>query len=73
MNLDLLGFIGPWQILIILFMLAIIGFWIYALVDILKHNFTGDNKIIWLLVVLLLGLLGTILYFTIGRKSRILG
>jgi len=45
---------------------------IWALVDILKSEFTGSNKIIWVIVVLLLPLLGSILYFAIGTKQKIL-
>jgi len=44
---------------------------IWALVDILKSEFTGSNKLIWVLVVILLPLLGSILYFTIGTKQKI--
>jgi len=44
---------------------------IWALVDILKSEFTGSNKIIWVVVVLLLPLLGSILYFAIGTKQKI--
>ena len=43
---------------------------IVALVDILKGNFRGDNKIVWILVVILLPFLGSILYFLIGRKQK---
>ncbi len=44
---------------------------IWALVDILKSEFTGSNKIIWVLVVLFLPLIGSILYFVIGKKQKI--
>jgi len=44
---------------------------IWALVDILKNEFTGSNKIIWVVVVLLLPLLGSILYFVIGANQKI--
>jgi len=44
---------------------------IWALVDILKSEFTGSNKVIWVLVVLFLPIIGSILYFVIGRKQKI--
>jgi len=44
---------------------------IWALVDILKSEFTGSNKIIWVLVVIFLPLLGSILYLAIGKKQKI--
>jgi len=53
-----------------LFIIIPLAFWIWALVDILKSDFTGSNKIIWLLVVIFLPLLGIILYFVIGRKQN---
>ncbi len=43
---------------------------IIALVDILKSNFHGKNKIVWVIVVILLPFLGSILYFIIGRKQK---
>ena len=47
-------------------------FWVFALVDILRNNFKGDNeKMIWVMVVIFVPFLGTILYFIIGRQNRI--
>lgn len=56
-----------WQIII----LVSIGLFIYSLVDILKSSFDNNNKLIWLLVVLLVPFLGSILYLFIGRKQKI--
>jgi len=43
-----------------------------ALIDILRSDFRGNNdKLIWVLVVLLIPILGSILYFIIGRKKRV--
>ena len=66
-----LGMIGIWQIIIILLALSGIILTILALVDILKSEFSGNNKIVWVLVVLFFNLIGAILYFTIGRKQKI--
>ena len=52
--------------------IGIIVFWFWSLIDILKSNFEGANKVIWLLVVFFLSLLGSILYVFIGRKQRII-
>lgn len=64
--------IGPWQIILIL-VAALLGFLptIIALVDILKNEFSGQNKIAWLLVVLFTNIFGAVLYFLIGRKQKI--
>jgi Tfp pilus assembly major pilin PilA len=45
--------------------------WMVALVDIIRSDFTGNNKVIWLLIVLLVPLIGMILYFLIGKKQKI--
>jgi hypothetical protein len=44
---------------------------IIALVDVLRNEFTGNNKIIWVLVILLSWIIGAILYFFIGRNQKI--
>lgn len=41
-----------------------------AIIDILRHEFNGNNKLIWVLVVLMLPLVGSILYFFIGRNQK---
>ncbi len=55
----------------LLFALIPIILWIFALVDILKNEFTGSNKIVWLLVVILLPVIGAVLYFILGRNQKI--
>ncbi|ETN94640.1 PLD nuclease N-terminal domain-containing protein [Zhouia amylolytica] len=65
-----LGMIGPWQILMLILILFIIPV-IFAIIDIVKHEFEGYGKIIWLLVVLFFYPIGVVLYFLIGRSQRI--
>lgn len=65
-----LGMVGPWQWIIIGAFLGIIPT-IIALIDILKSKFNGNDKIVWVLVVLFSNLIGAILYFTIGRNQRV--
>ena len=66
------GAIGPWQIIIILFILLIgIVPTIVALIDILKSEFKGNNKLIWVLVVLLFNFFGAVIYFLIGKEQKI--
>lgn len=45
--------------------------YIYILIDILKHEFTGYNKIIWLLIIIFFPVIGAILYLVLGRSQRI--
>ena len=53
--------------------LASIGFWIYTIVDIVKSKFQDETtKIIWILVVVLLGILGSLIYLIFGRSFRVI-
>ena len=44
---------------------------ILALISILKSEFKGNDKLIWVLVTLFLPFFGSILYFTLGRSNRL--
>ncbi|MFZ3123272.1 MAG: PLD nuclease N-terminal domain-containing protein [Thermodesulfovibrionales bacterium] len=60
------------QELIILFVLFVpIGLMLIAFVDILRNEFTGSNKIVWLIAVILVPFIGPIAYFFIGRKQKV--
>jgi hypothetical protein len=70
--MEILGIIGPQEIIVILLIVPVfLIIPIIALVDILKSEFTGNNKLIWVLVVLLSWIIGAILYFIIGRNQKI--
>ena len=70
--MTLLGMIGPTELILVLVILVFaLLLPLLALVDILKSKFEGNNKLIWVLVVILLPILGTILYFLIGRNQKI--
>ena len=60
--------LGIFEILLILLILL---FPILALVDILKSKFDGNNKLIWVLVVVFTNTIGAILYFLIGKNQKI--
>ncbi|AZJ34564.1 PLD nuclease N-terminal domain-containing protein [Tenacibaculum singaporense] len=63
--------IGVWQLILILIILLGIIPTIIALIDILKSEFKGNNKIVWILIVLLANFFGAVLYFLIGREQKI--
>ncbi|MFZ2284917.1 MAG: PLD nuclease N-terminal domain-containing protein [Lutibacter sp.] len=65
-----LGIIGPAQMIIILLAFLGIILTIFALIDILKNKFSGNDKVVWILVVLFFNFLGAILYFIIGKKQK---
>jgi hypothetical protein len=44
--------------------------WVVALVDVLKREFPGENeKLIWILVVILTGWIGALIYWFVGRDK----
>lgn len=56
---------------VFLFLLSVPIFIIVALIDILKSEFDGLNKIVWVLVVIFLPLIGSVLYMGIGRNQKL--
>jgi hypothetical protein len=53
------------------FAMVLLAPWIWALMDILKHEFRGSNKVIWLAVVRLVPVFGFLLYVLVGRSRKI--
>jgi len=41
-----------------------------ALISALMNDFPGNEKILWVLIILFLPFLGSVLYFLIGRGKR---
>jgi len=65
--------IGIYELIVVLIVIGILAipFWIISFIDILKGRFEGNGKIVWLLVLVLLGIPGVILYRIIGKKQKI--
>jgi hypothetical protein len=75
--MGLLAFLGPQEIILILIATLIVVpvfliIPLIALIDILKSKFEGNDKLIWVLVVLFLGVIGAALYLFIGRKQKLI-
>jgi len=51
--------------------LVYFGFWLWALIDCLKGNFSGNDKVVWLVVIIFVPFLGSILYLAFGRSGKI--
>lgn len=52
--------------------LALIVGWIYLIVEIVQHDYPGQqDKIVYLVIVLLLPLIGSIIYLCVGRSKRL--
>ena len=69
--------LGPFILLLLLFFMFVLGilslvFWIWMLVDCIKRDFKKeDEKIIWLLVIILVQVIGAIIYyFVVKRKDK---
>ncbi len=59
-------------IIVLLFVLLPTVLWIAALVDIIKSDFKdSNNKIIWILIVILVPIIGSILYFLMAKNQKI--
>jgi uncharacterized BrkB/YihY/UPF0761 family membrane protein len=70
--MNILSFIGTQELIVILLVVPVfLIIPIIALIDVLKSEFTGNNKLIWVLVILLSWIIGAILYFFIGRNQKI--
>jgi heme/copper-type cytochrome/quinol oxidase subunit 2 len=54
------------------FFLSLVTFvpWLFALIDVLRSEFTENNKLIWLLTVVFVPVVGWLAYFTIGRSQK---
>lgn len=69
----LLGIIGPTELIIIL-MVGLFFFLIplLALVDIVRSKFEGNMQLVWVIIVVFFNVIGSILYFIIGRNQKIM-
>jgi tetratricopeptide (TPR) repeat protein len=52
---------------IIILFLLICGFWIWMIIDVIRRPM--DNKFAWVLIVLILGFIGALIYFFTKRKN----
>lgn len=63
----------PQIISILVFLSLFVVLPIIALVDLLKKDFQGNEKLLWVILIIFLNVIGSFLYFTIGRKKGIPG
>jgi len=68
--MTLLGIISGAEIIILILLFVLLLPFI-ALVDILKSKFEGNTKVIWVIVVIFFPVIGTFLYFLIGKNQKI--
>jgi len=63
--------IGIYEMAVLVFLLLIFLPFILAFIDILRSDFSGNNKIVWLLAVIFVPFIGAVAYLIIGRKQKI--
>ena len=68
------GVIGiGFLIFILVFVLAILAFWIWMLVDCVQREFPPqeqNSKIVWILVIVLAGWIGALIYYFVVKKAK---
>jgi len=69
----LLGVFVAQELFVLVFLaLFILLLPLIALVDILRSRFEGNLQLIWVIIVIFFNVIGTILYFIIGRRQKIM-
>lgn len=61
---------GGGLLITLLVVLFIFLFPLLALISVLMNDFRGNEKIMWVLIIIFLPFLGSLLYFLIGRDKR---
>lgn len=63
------GVINMFETVVIIAMLLILWNWLMCMISVLKNDFEGNNKIIWLLVLIFVPVIGNMLYMFIGQAQ----
>lgn len=70
--MELLGILGLSELIMVLFVaIPFLLLPILAIVDIIKSKFEGNMQLTWILIVFFFNVIGSILYFIIGRNQKI--
>jgi hypothetical protein len=70
--MELLGVLGLSELIMVLFVaIPFLLLPVLAIVDIIKSKFEGNLQLIWILIVFFFNIIGSILYFLIGRNQKI--
>ena len=61
---------GGMMLVVAIIGIAVLAFWIWALIDAIKNpRLTDNERIIWIIVILLTSWLGALIYLIVGRKK----
>jgi len=62
--------LGLTEVIFLLFLFIFVP-GIIAFIDVLRNEFTGSNKIVWVLAVIFAPFVGSMAYFIFGRKQKV--
>ena len=66
------SWLGPAEILVVLIVVVGPPLWIWMLIDCLKYESSdGNTKMVWVLVIVLAGGVGALIYLLMRRQKRI--
>lgn len=71
LGLYIVDYLDPTITPFLFFMFIGVIFWFVALVDLLRNDFSGNNKLIWLLVIIFVPIIGLILYSFMSSNHKI--
>ena len=54
-----------------MFVVAAFAFWIWMIVDVVTKEPPGNDKIVWLILVIALHWIGALIYYIVRRRKRL--
>lgn len=61
--------IGIQELIVVFIILVVIALWIWAVIDLLKNEFSGLTLVKWASIVIIMPIAGFVLYFLLGRRK----
>lgn len=55
---------------ICMFAIVVVVFWIWMIVDVVTKGPSGDNKIVWVLMVIFLNWIGALIHYFVRKRNR---
>ena len=65
-----LGMMGGNSTLALILILVLGIFWVWMLVDCLKRSFKGNDKLVWVLVLLFSHIIGAAIYYFVIKAQK---
>lgn len=68
--MTLLGIIGIWQIILLAFFLSLLLLPVWAIVVMLKNEHEPNNRLLWIVLIILLPIIGSVVYLILRGNTR---